>query len=247
MSPKAWGTVAFALGLMLLNVRPAPAQLALPATSLANRPLATEATTFWQEQTVAEGEAEAAAPAEAEFVGSTIFQSGFFGVRVWGPLLVEAHYFGMEDTDAGVTGLSWEFRHRGLRILPGLAWTFSSKNRPGPAATVRWGVETASWVSQGLWAVSLRAGTFEPENTGAHESEGDTNAEVYAHILDGVHVSRRFGRWEAGPMLEHIRYRDENEWKGGARVAWAFGRGFKIVTQAVAPDPELRLGLAWEP
>jgi len=247
MSPKAWGTVAFALGLILLNVRPAPAQLASPATNLANRPLTTEATTFWQEQTVAEGEAEAAAPAEAEFVGSTIFQSGFFAVRVWGPLLVEAHYFGVEDTDIGATGLSWEFRHRGLRILPGLAWTFSSNNRPGLAATVRWGVETASWVSQGLWAVSLRAGLFEPEDTEAHESEGDTGAEVYAHILDGAHLSRRFGRWEAGPMLEHIRYRDENEWKGGARVAWAFGRGFRIVTQAVAPDPELRLGLAWEP
>jgi hypothetical protein len=224
------------LGLMLLNVRPAPAQLALPATSPANRPLATEATTFWQEQTVAGGEAEAAAPAEAEFVGSTIFQSGFFGVRVWGPLLVEAHYFGMEDTDAGVTGLSWEFRHRGLRILPGLAWTFSSKNRPGPAATVRWGVETASWVSQGLWAVSLRAGTFEPENRGAHESEGDTNAEVYAHILDGVHVIRRFGRWE--PVRCSSTSGTATKTSGRAARAW---RGRSGAGSKLSPRPWHRI------
>jgi hypothetical protein len=87
MSPKGWGTVAFASGLILLNVRPAPGQLAPPATSLASRPPATEAATSWQEQTVAEGEAEAAAPAEAEFVGSPIFQSGLsvcaYGGRCW--------------------------------------------------------------------------------------------------------------------------------------------------------------------
>jgi hypothetical protein len=62
-----------------------------------------------------------------------------------------------------------------------------------------------------------------------------------------AHVSARLGHGEIGPMVENVRYREEKEWKGGGRGAWRLPRGFKLVTQALAPDPELRIGLAWEP
>ncbi len=54
-------------------------------------------------------------------------------------------------------------------------------------------------------------------------------------------------RCTLGVLWERIQYRTENEWKGGGRAAWSFGRGFKILTQVVAPDPEVRVGVAFEP
>jgi hypothetical protein len=79
------------------------------------------------------------------------------------------------------------------------------------------------------------------------DPEGDEVAVVrYASVLDGVHVSARVGA-EIGPIVEHIQYREGQEWKGGARVAWRVGRAFKIVGQVLGPDAEARAGLAWEP
>ena len=60
-------------------------------------------------------------------------------------------------------------------------------------------------------------------------------------------MSARIGRLEVGPLVEHIQYREEREWKGGARVAWRVGAGLKIVGQVLGPGAEARAGLAWEP
>jgi hypothetical protein len=59
-------------------------------------------------------------------------------------------------------------------------------------------------------------------------------------------VSARVGRLEVGPLVEHIVYREELEWKGGARVAWRGARGFKIVGQILGPGIEARAGFVWE-
>lgn len=184
------------------------------------------------------------APAEADFVASTEFQSGMAAVRLGSPLFFDTHFFGVETNEIGVIGLAWELRHKGLRILPGLGWSFGSENKPAPVATVRWSFESGNWISQGLWALSLRAHL--PDAESEHASE-EPDAVAHSSILDGVHVSRRMARLELGPMVEHLRYREENEWKGGLRAAWELGRGVKLVAQAVAPDPEVRVGLAWEP
>lgn len=95
--------------------------------------------------------------------------------------------------------------------------------------------------------MSLRANVAEANGESDSPSDAEETDAVHASILDGVHVSRLVGRLEFGPMIEHIRSREENEWKGGLRVAWELGRDFKLVAQLVAPDPEVRVGLAREP
>jgi len=98
-------------------------------------------------------------------------------------------------------------------------------------------------MTQGLWVQSLRAHL--PEESA--DSEQEETEVRYGSILDGVHVSAVFGRAEIGPIVEHIQYREEKEWKGGVRAAWRVGRGFKVVGQVVGPETEVRGGLTWEP
>jgi hypothetical protein len=93
---------------------------------------------------------------------------------------------------------------------------------------------------------SLRA-YLPPKADEEEEAAAEEEAARHASILDGIHVSARVGRLEAGPLIEHIHYREENEWKAGARVAWRVGSGVKIVGQVLGPDVEARAGLAWEP
>jgi hypothetical protein len=190
-----------------------------------------------------EPEEEREAPVEGEFVASTIFQGGTLAVRLRDPLLLEMHYFGVDDNEIGMVGLAWAFTWRELRLMPGFAWAFGSESRPGPVITARWTYEAERWLTQGLWVQSLRAQI--PDHESEHEGEP---ADVrHASILDGIHASARIGHLEVGPMVEHIRYREDNEWKGGARGAWRFDNGLKIVGQLLWPDVEARAGLAWEP
>jgi hypothetical protein len=192
----------------------------------------------------AEGELEAVA-AEAEFAASTIYQTAFSSLRMGSPLRLDLRYFGVEENDIGMVGASWELRLGGLRLLPGAAWAFGRENRPAPVLTLRWAFENEHVVSQGTWVQSLRAHL--PEQ-GEHDAAEHESEEVVRHagVFDGVHVSARFGRLDVGPMVEHIRYREENEWKGGVRVAWRVARGLRVGGHVVAPDPEVRVGLTWE-
>lgn len=142
---------------------------------------------------------------EAELVGWTAFQSGLVSLRLGSPLVLDAHWFGLDGTDAGVFGLVWELRRGGLRILPGLGWGVLEDGRPAPAAMVRWGFDSEAWISQGTLSLALRAQSVEGAEA-SHEPESPVE-EVYGHLLDGVHVSRVVGAFEVGPLLDQIRYR----------------------------------------
>ena len=196
----------------------------------------------WQEPQEPEADEEDGPRLEAELAASTIFQGGTVAVRSRSPLTVEAHFFGVADNEIGTVGLAWTFSRNGLRVIPGIAWSFGSKNRPAPVVTARWSYEHARWLTQGLWVQSLKA--YVPEQV---VEDGESEEEVlYASILDGIHVSARVGRAELGPLVEYVRYREEQEWKGGARVAWRVAEGFKLVGQLLVPEVEARAGFVWE-
>lgn len=181
---------------------------------------------------------------EAEFVASTVFQGATLAIGSAWPLTLESHFFGVEESEIGMVGLGWTFAHRGLRVVPGVAWSFASNGRPAPVVTVRWSYESTRWLTQGLWVQSLRAHL--PETAEDDEPE-DNEAQVrHASILDGVHASALIGRWEIGPLIEHVRHREEREWKAGARVAWRALEGLKLVGQVLGPGAEVRGGLVWE-
>lgn len=194
-----------------------------------------------------EAEAEEGGPRyEAEFVASTIFQGGTVAAQLASPLTAEAHYFGVETNDIGMIGLAWTFSRGRLRVVPGMAWSFGAENRPAPVITARWSYEHRRWLTQGLWVQSLRAYLPPPEGEGGEASPDDENSVRHASILDGVHVSARIGRAEVGPLVEHVQYREENEWKGGVRGAWLVGGRFKLVGQVLGPGVEARAGFSWE-
>ncbi len=183
---------------------------------------------------------------EIEFAGSTTFQSGLAAIRVArSPLLIDAHFYGVDTNEIGMVGLAWELRYHGFRVMPGLGWAFGQENRPALAFTTRWGYEGERWLAQGQWVQSLKAHV--PAESEGHARSDEHDEEVVEHsgALEG-HLSAVVGRLEIGPAFEHIRYREENEWKGGGRGAWRLGHGFKVVTYVLAPDPEFRAGFAWE-
>ena len=199
------------------------------------------------------GEAEEAEEAEeeepsfeAEIAGSTVFQAAAVGARLWSGVWLDAHFFGVEDSEFGLAGLGWEFRWRRLRVIPGLAWAVSSDTGPKLVLTARWHYESERWTTQGLWVQSLQEAFPTAREVGEEHSEHEETLIRHGSILDGVHLSARFGRLEAGPIVEHIRYREENAWKGGGRVAWRAGRGLALVSHVMGPDTELRVGLVWE-
>lgn len=202
------------------------------------------AQTTRQPEPLAEGaESEEGGPRyEAELVASTIFQGGTVAARLASPLTVEAHYFGVETNEIGMVGLGWTFSRGRLRLVPGVAWSFGSENRPAPVITARWTYEQRRWLTQGLWVQSLNA--YVPEKVDADGEEEEVYR--YASILDGIHASLRLGLAELGPLVEYIRYREENEWKAGVRGAWLVGGRFKVVGQVLGPGLEARAGFSWE-
>lgn len=185
---------------------------------------------------------------EAEFAGSGVFQSGGLSVKLGSPLRAEVRYFGIDGNDIGVAGLGWELRFGGLRLIPGVAWAFGRENKPAPAVTARWVFENEQWISQGVWVQSLGEYTPPSSSRHGHGEEAEEVEEVVkrASVLDGIHISRRFGRLEVGPMIEHIRYREEDAWKGGGRVAVRIGHSLRAIGQIVGPATEVRGGLVWE-
>jgi hypothetical protein len=197
-----------------------------------------------QEPVQEAGEAEAL-KLESELVASTIYQSGIVDARMGDtPLFLDMRYYGVEIHDVGVAGFAWEFRYRRLRILPGLGWAFGKENHPAPVATARWVYDRPHWLSQGLWMQSFEEHVSEGEETEGTEAGevGKTHSVVFE-----AHVSAVLRRLELGPLVEHVRYREEeNEWKSGVRASWRVGHGFKAGTEVLAPDVEVRVGLAWE-
>lgn len=197
------------------------------------------------EASEAEESAEEPPRYQAELVASSLFQGGTVAARLESPLTFEAHFFGVDTNEIGMIGLAWTFSRGPLRVVPGVAWSFGAENRPAPVITTRWSYQRRRWLTEGLWVQSLTA--YLPSNAGEAGESGEGEETVrYASILDGVHVSVRIGRAEAGPMIEHIQYREDDEWKGGARAAWRIGSGFKVVGQLVGPGIEARAGFAWE-
>jgi hypothetical protein len=182
---------------------------------------------------------------EVEFGGSDQFQSGGLSLKLGSPLRAEIRYFGIDGNDIGVAGLGWEFRSGGLRVIPGVALAFGRENKPAAALTARWVYENEHWISQGTWVQSL--GEYEPPARREHEHGGEPEDIItYASALDAIHVSRRLGRFEVGPMVEYIRYREENAWKGGGRVAVRIGHSLRLIAQVVGPGTEVRAGAVVE-
>jgi hypothetical protein len=187
---------------------------------------------------------------EAEFAGSVDFRSGDLSVKLGSPVRADLRYFGVEGNEIGMVGLGWEFRWRGLRFIPGAAWSFGRENKPAPVITARWVFENEHWTSQGAWVQSL--GEYSPssshqEHAADHEHGGEAETIArHASVLDGIHVSRRIGRFDVGPMIEHIDYREEDEWKAGGRVAVRLGTSFRLIAQVVGPGTEVRGGFVWE-
>ena len=191
---------------------------------------------------------ESIPPFEADFVASTIFQEATVIARLRSPVTLDAHYFGVEDNDVGTIGLSWNVSWHGLIVAPGFAWSFGRDNRPAPVLTARWSYQQLRWLTEGLWVQSLKA--YVPGRSGeggGEATEGAAEEQVrHASVLDAIHVCARLGRAELGPLLEHIQYREEREWKGGVRAAWIVARGVRLVAQVLGPGTEVRGGFAWE-
>jgi hypothetical protein len=190
-------------------------------------------------QDVAEQKLEPSPQVELEFIASGISRSGTTIFRFWRGLHLEGEYLGSADFDIGITGVSWKFRWKGLALSPGFAVGFGSAAQTASAVTLRWTLETRRWYSQGFVGQSLREHVVESH-------DGESPSAVRASILDNNHLSVRLGPIEAGPIWEYIKYRDEKEWKGGARIAARLGRRFKVMFITVGPGLEFRGGVAFE-
>jgi hypothetical protein len=209
---------------------------------------------FGQEAAKAKPEAELEreheeARVEVEFVASDVFRDGTTIIKIWRGLHLEGEYFGGAGYDVGAAGAAWKFRCKGLSISPGLAVGFGSPVQTAPIVTFRWTLDTRRVFSQGFFGQSLRAYVLEEEEEPSHETGESAVSEqrkVHSSILDNNHVSLRLGPIEVGPMWERIKYREENEWKGGLRVAARIRKGVKLIFQVVAPEVEFRGGIAFE-
>ena len=190
-------------------------------------------------QDVREQKLEPSPGVELEFIGSGISRSGTTIFRLWRGLHLEGEYLGSANFDVGITGVSWKFRWKGLALSPGFAVGFGSAVQTAPAVTLRWTLETRRWYSQGFLGQSLIEHSVESHN-------GESSSAVRASVLDNNHFSVRLGPIEAGPIWEYIKYRDEKEWKGGARIAARLGRQFKVMFITVGPGLEFRGGIAFE-
>jgi len=196
-----------------------------------------------------EEEAEEEPRVEAEFVASDIFRSGTAIIKVWRGLHLEGEYFGAPNYDVGMTGAAWKFRWKGLSLSPGLAVGFGSPVLTAPVFTFRWTLNTRRWFSQGFFAQALSGHVVQEETEPSQETGERAVSEehkVRTSILDNNHISIRLGPMEVGGLWEHIKYREENEWKGGLRVAARIGKGVKLIFQTVGPEVEFRGGIAFE-
>lgn len=174
---------------------------------------------------------------ELEYVASDIFRSGMAVVKVWRRVHVETEYFGGPPYDVAVSGVSWKFEWKGLTLSPGFGVGYGSPVKTAPMGTLRWSFESKHWFSQGFFTKSVTGQEDIDENGVIHE--------VGVAILDNNHFSLRLGRFEIGPLWERIKYREEQEWKGGVRAAVRWKK-FKGIFQTVGPEVEFRGGIAFE-
>ena len=190
-------------------------------------------------QDVHEQRLEPSPQVELEFIASGISRSGTTIFRLWRGLHLEGEYLGSAIFDVGITGVSWKFRWKGLALSPGFAVAFGSVAQTAPAVTLRWTLDTRRWYSQGFLGQSLKEHVIESHG-------GESPPAVHALVLDNNHVSVRLGPIEVGPLWEYIKYRDEKELKGGARIAARLGRRFKVMFITVGPGLEFRGGVSFE-
>ena len=66
-------------------------------------------------------------------------------------------------------------------------------------------------------------------------------------IADGNHISARWKRLTVGGTWELMQFREGNEWKGGARVAFRVLGPLSITFFAMGPGTEIRGGILFQP
>lgn len=206
-------------------------------TVVACASIAQEAPPAARAETVAP-QAEGQRRVEGEFVASSVFRGGELTVRVVRSLWAEGYYFGTPEVNAGITGASWRFQWKNFAISPGIGVGFGSHVTTSPVFVVRWTLDTKRWFSQGLWVQDLSPQTI--------RFEDGTERRARSAILDNNHFSARIWRLEVGPLWEHIKFREEDEWKAGVRVAARLNPRIKVIFQAVVPEREFRGGIAFE-
>ncbi len=187
---------------------------------------------------------------EFDFVGSNDYRSVSMVVPIFRGLNVEGHYFGIRVEpefeehlehraerrfgilDAGIINGSYSFRlGEHIVLSPGFGVFFGEGQKTSPAFTFRWEIEKGRLFSQGLFIQALQGS----------EEFGRVS------IWDGNHVSLRVSRFEFGPSWERIHTREENEWKGGGRVAFRILRNLSVFFLVYAPMTEYRGGIIIHP
>jgi hypothetical protein len=202
----------------------------------------------------AEGDAVRELPGEptAEFVASEKFRAGSLilplRTALKTPLALEGHYFGGEEANSGTVGASvlLPLLAGGTRLAlaPGIAYlSGSEKPKSAAALTLRWDFETSAGkgavVSEGLGVLAL-----------SEDESGNLPA-----ISDGNHVSYRApgrgpggtGGFDLGFSWEYVHFREDHEWKTGARLAYQVAPTGSLVAYILGPDTEVRLGFLLHP
>jgi hypothetical protein len=185
---------------------------------------------------------------EVEFVASTLFRSGSVVQPLPKHINLEGHYFGGGATNIGVIGGSYKFHGKRWSIDPGIGVAFGNNNfRTMPALTVRVAYERGWFVAEGLAVYGLLHTTFPSESETGEEIEESTPKSVVPVITDGDHVSARWRRLTVGGTWEHIQFREGDEWKGGARIAYKVLPNTSLTMFIMGPNTDVRGGILFQP
>jgi hypothetical protein len=195
----------------------------------------------------AEHESESHLP-EADFAASTVFRSGALIQPLLKHVNFEGYYFGGGATDIGVTGGSYKFHGKSWSIDPGMGVAFGGNGfRTMPALTVRLAYERGWFIAEGMAVYGLLHTTFASETEEAEETEEPSPKSVVPLITDGDHVSVRWRRLTAGGTWDHIQFREGDEWKGGARIAYKILPNTSLTMFIMGPSTEVRGGILFQP
>jgi hypothetical protein len=169
-----------------------------------------------------------------EAMSSRVFRTVSAVTPIGHRIVAEVHYFALPEAAPRVnvlqSGLSYQFPlgQRGF-VAPGIGF-YSGVDHEALSITARWLVEVGPIVSEGLIV------------QGIDNDDGTERGQFW----DGNHVSLALldRRLEVGPAWEHIHIRDEDEWKGGGRVALRVHPRVLVQAQALAPgETEWRVGV----
>jgi hypothetical protein len=177
---------------------------------------------------------------EADLFASDVFAAGTLGVRAWKKLAFEGHYFYVSEHNIGILGANWGFEWKGLELMPGLGGAFGSPDvKSVPVFILRWLYDRPRFVTEGMLVQSISMSSVKDEHSG-HVRE------FYATLLDNVHASARLSRFEIGPTIERIQYREENQWKYGGRLAFQAHKKVSLVLVVLTPGKtEFRGGIVY--